>query len=537
VKVVVMNPEFRSGGGWQGENNQRNDPPSDSDGGTSNSEPPSPKLEQHMKRNASFFSSKFTRYEVCPDRKILYKYEDGVKKPLHASRVNKYHYNTPRAYRTETPDSIIDMAVSADEMLEFFEQFDSILPWSAFEAKLDEISKSFDRIFKLTADPAGYKSAIGNVESEVEFRDRLIAFLRKIGDIVGGEGYTLPIALEKMCSVGGLACKLKEGTCEVNLDAGILTFTDLRIPFGHPKYKGKIFFICELKRNQGKGQDGNPLPPRWLREFWYREGKALFTQLHAGLLGEAARLGLAVMPEGFKVVIVRDVQGTEPQEMCPSSDTEQGQEWKQEKEERELGQEVEHEVAHGVQRHGNSKKKFRFGWFPSDGLRYPKGLCDYTKPDNKFFFCYIAAQIVRVGLTKEEDSASEKEGTFSAWVCKGPLRRALGSERSPPPKRQRTDDPETAKKIHSRSKEEIEELENQHRQCSSPRNTAYAFEDPPAPSKDELLTFVAADGSLVRFARIDVSSRYSATDIDEQHRIHYGIKRAADANLSEEVDS
>ena len=162
-----------------------------------------------------------------------------------------------------------------------------------------KIVNLFDLHFKLAKDPAGHISAIADIRSEETLRIQLTNFLSGIALIVAGQSCRLPIGVEEMCSVGGQVCKLVKDKCEVDLHAGILTFTDLKIAFGHPKYEGRIFSVCQLKRNHGKVTA--------LKQHWYREGKAMFSQLHAGILGEGARLGMAMMPEGFKVVMVREV--------------------------------------------------------------------------------------------------------------------------------------------------------------------------------------------------------------------------------------
>lgn len=241
----------------------------------------------------------------------------------------------------------------------------------------------------------------------------------------------------------------------------------------------------------------------------------MFSQLHAGMIGEAAPLGLAMMPEGFKVVVMRK------KTVSPGRDNVQ-----QPTNQAVLLQEA---FESDGRRHEMESISFRLGWFPSTGLRNPKSLCHYKAGVNKKLFCFVAAHIARVGavLRVRTPPISVKEGEpeEDPFLVENAQLNVDDNQPSPPSKKMKPSYAhETAKKIRETFLSENPNLSETTQAPVLDRLTEGQKSTVAAP-RDRILRFVSNDGNSVTFVSLDVQSRFSPTEIDEQRQIHRQLKR------------
>ena len=291
-------PLFVRHGGYLGQTRLPNEDAEEvDDGNTSDSSLGSfEHLETHIVRNGRLVDTKFFSYKVCPVEKIFFHQSENESKryPLHASDVDAHKLLAPQLYRIGAPFSIISL-VLRDQLESFLSGIDSVIPRQAFEAKRSEIRKAFEQSF--VRRPVAPRFLLVEGKEEV-FRGQISEFLHSIARIVGGSDYHIPIGLEDMTGAGGVVCKVGSNR-QVDLHAGIMSFMDLKLKYGHPKYDGKTLFVAEIKKMKSSG--GNVAPR--LNPLWYRNGAAMCGQLHVALIGEDAPIGLAIMPEGYKFVL------------------------------------------------------------------------------------------------------------------------------------------------------------------------------------------------------------------------------------------
>ena len=86
------------------------------------------------------------------------------------------------------------------------------------------------------------------------------------------------------------------------------------------------------------------------------------SQIHQDLIGRKAKMGMAVMPGGIKIIIFREL--------------------------------------------GNNRA--RFGWWPPD-----QSLFDYSRPENKTDFYHILVEIARISSVKLPSSKANDENTVA----------------------------------------------------------------------------------------------------------------------------
>ncbi len=251
-----------------------------------------------MKRNGRYLVARFPDHRACAEERLFFEDLENKRKPLHGSDADNYKCNIPQLTRIRTPDSIIDM-ISMEEMRQFLEQFDSLVPFDKFVEVWDKIMASFCNFLRRS------DKGVLKVLSEDDLKDKLTNWMTDVVRLVGGEEYFLPgFNPEVLCgSVGQLCLVLNpdEAIPVIGMNAGLLHYSDLVIKYGHPKYMGQTFAHIELKLNTS---DDPKMPPA-LSPIWYRNGKAMCSQVYAGSIGEDAPLSIGIMPEGYKGIIRR----------------------------------------------------------------------------------------------------------------------------------------------------------------------------------------------------------------------------------------
>jgi hypothetical protein len=445
-------------------------------------------LEAHVRRNGRYLVARFPEHGACSEERLFFEDLENKKKPLHGSDVDNYKCNIPQLTRTGTADSIIDMVSSVD-MGQFLEQFDSLVPFDKFVEVWDEIVESFCNIFSLT------DTGVLKVSSEEHLRGKLISWMSVVARLVGGKEYFLPdIKPDELCGSAGQLChvlNLEQAIPVIDVNAGLLHFSDLVIRFGHPKYMGKTFAIFELKINHSD----DPKRPPALDPIWYRNGKAMCSQVYAGSIGEDAPLSIGMMPEGYKGIIRRQsADNTRLSSGCEKM-IEAGPAQVADDDQKPVlcDEKPEHPAT------PQHDPLFRFGWFPAGD-----GLADYASAYNLNFFCFLLAHIVRIGMTPRNHFKPELFSIFSSEVtCLSPERK---KQRRPPT------DPPSASKTNAKFDSEYA--------AASKR-------------KDKVITMVANDGSLTQFVSLDVKARLSPKQIQTEYEIHRRRKNCEGAAFEE----
>ena len=259
------------------------------------------------------------------------------------------------------------------------------------------------------------------------------------------------------------------------MNAGLLSFSDVVIKYGHPKYEGKTFAVFELKLNYSD----DPEKPPALDLIWYRNGKAMCSQVYAGSIGEDAPLSIGMMPEGYKGIIRRQSADNKRLSSDCENIIEAGPAKVADDDQKPVlcDEKPEHPAT------SQHEPLFRFGWFPAGD-----GLAGYTSDDDVNCFCFLLAHIVRIGLTPRKHFNRKWDMTFSrppTWS-------------SPERKKQRQDPPSASKTTNK--------LASEHTAASK--------------RKDKVITMVANDGSLTQFVSLDVKARLSAKQIQTEYEIH-----------------
>jgi hypothetical protein len=306
-------------------------------------------LLEHVERNGKFVAGKFEGYRSCPELHLFFADPENKKRPLHASRVWVHKFIVPQLYRQGTSDSLVDLE-NPSAMHDFFMQFKSVIPYDKFEANFHHICELFESEFK--RHPTIPSRLVAG--KEAEFRERFISLLKAILAIVGDSKYCLNLRLERLAGAAGVLCAVLPGTPptedggipRIDPNAGILSFADLVVNFGHEEYGNKPFFVAEFKGDvEG---DLTPDSP------WVRNGGAMSAQMFTGAIGHKAPLTMGILPIGYKAVVVK-----------PSTN--------------------------------GRRNQLRFGWFPGDA-----GLHGYEPGVRTNLFCYLAMQIARIGAVERE---------------------------------------------------------------------------------------------------------------------------------------